>query len=120
MLKTNSYNYGILLNLILLTVICLHSAGATTSKLEQGQSLAFDRQKGNCLACHVMAGGTSAGNIGPELKNMKTRYPDQTLLRQRIWDETMFNPMTVMPPFGKHNILTEQEIDLVVEYIYSL
>jgi mono/diheme cytochrome c family protein len=25
-----------------------------------------------------------------------------------------------MPPFGKHQILTEQEIDQVVEYIHSL
>jgi len=25
-----------------------------------------------------------------------------------------------MPPFGKHQILTEQEIDQVVEYILSL
>lgn len=85
-----------------------------------GKSLAFDRKKGNCLACHAMDNGNSAGNIGPELKDMKTRYPDRTLLRQRIWDETMFNPVTVMPPFGKHKILTEQEIDLIVDYIHAL
>jgi sulfur-oxidizing protein SoxX len=120
MSEVNLFNYRMVLRLVLLIVIYLQSAGATTSKLEHGQALAFDRQKGNCLACHAMAGGTSAGNIGPELINMKARYPDQTLLRQRIWDETMFNPITVMPPFGKHKILTEQEIDLVVEYIHSL
>jgi sulfur-oxidizing protein SoxX len=28
------------------------------------------------------------------------------------------NPYSVMPPFGKHRVLTEEEIDLVVEYIY--
>ena len=85
-----------------------------------GQAIAFDRSKGNCLACHIIAGGESPGNIGPELSNIVARYPDQQLLRQRIWDETKFNPNTLMPPFGKHRILTEQEIDQVVEFLYTL
>lgn len=85
-----------------------------------GKTIAFDRTKGNCLACHVINGGESPGNIGPELSNMKQRYPDKQLLRKRIWDQTEFNPYTVMPPFGKHNILTEEEIDQVVNYIYTL
>tara|TARA_R110002074_G_scaffold338790_2_gene509332 strand:- start:1401 stop:1739 length:339 start_codon:yes stop_codon:yes gene_type:complete len=85
-----------------------------------GKQIAFDRVKGNCLACHKIEGGESPGNIGPELSNMKQRYPDRSLLRQRIWDETQFNPFTVMPPFGKHRILTENEIDQVVDFIYSL
>lgn len=85
-----------------------------------GQSIAFDRSKGNCLACHAIAGGESPGNIGPELSNMKQRYPNKQLLHDRIWDETKFNPYTVMPPFGKHKILSEDEIDQVVKFIYSL
>jgi len=85
-----------------------------------GKQLAFDRTKGNCLACHAIEGGESPGNIGPALSNMKQRYPDKSLLRKRIWDETQFNPITVMPPFGKHRILTENEIDQVVEFIHSL
>ncbi len=87
---------------------------------EQGKSIAFDRSKGNCLACHAIAGGESPGNIGPELSNMKARYPDNNLLRQRVWDETKFNPATVMPPFGKHRILTENEIDHVIDFLYTL
>lgn len=85
-----------------------------------GQGIAFDRAKGNCLACHVIAGGESPGSIGPELSNMQARYPDKKLLRRRIWDETEFNPITVMPPFGKHRILSEQEIDQVVDFLYTL
>jgi sulfur-oxidizing protein SoxX len=91
-----------------------------TALFADGKQIAFDRSKGNCLACHAIADGESPGNIGPELSNMKQRYPDIQLLRERIWDETKFNPYTVMPPFGKHQILTETEIDLVVEYIHSL
>ncbi len=93
---------------------------AVKSSHADGKTIAFDRSKGNCLACHVIAGGDSPGNIGPELKNMKERYPDKTLLRKRIWDETSFIPSSVMPPFGKHKILTEMEIDQVVDFIYSL
>lgn len=85
-----------------------------------GKQLAFDRTKGNCLACHQIEGGESPGNIGPVLSNMQQRYPDRHLLRKRIWDETQFNPNTVMPPFGKHRILTEDEIDQVVDFIHSL
>ncbi len=85
-----------------------------------GKEFAFDRSKGNCLACHAIEGGESPGNIGPELSNMKQRYPDKSLLRKRIWDETQFNPRTVMPPFGKHRILSESEIDQVVDFIHSL
>jgi sulfur-oxidizing protein SoxX len=30
------------------------------------------------------------------------------------------NPNTMMPPFGRHEIMTEAEIDKVVEFIHSL
>jgi sulfur-oxidizing protein SoxX len=100
-------------------ILCL-LATMTSSAYADGKQLAFDRTKGNCLACHAIDNGVSPGNIGPELSNMKQRYPDKTLLQKRIWDETQFNPMTVMPPFGKHHILTEDEIDQVVDFIHSL
>lgn len=88
-----------------------------------GRTLAFDRTKGNCLACHTIPGEPEAeapGNIGPPLVNMKSRYPDRDKLRARIWDETAINPDSVMPPFGRNKILTEQEVDLVTDYIQGL
>jgi sulfur-oxidizing protein SoxX len=88
-----------------------------------GRSLAFDRTKGNCLACHAIPGepkAESPGNIGPPLVSMKARFPDRAKLRARIWDETAINPDSVMPPFGRNKILTEQEVDLVTDYIQSL
>jgi sulfur-oxidizing protein SoxX len=88
-----------------------------------GRSLAFDRKKGNCLACHAIPSekkAESPGNIGPPLVNIKARYPDRDKLRARIWDETTINPDTVMPPFGRNKILTEQEIDLVTDYVMGL
>lgn len=96
------------------------AVAADKSVLEQGKELAFDRTKGNCLACHQIEGGQLPGNIGPPLVAMKARFPDKAKLRAQIWDATKANPNTMMPPFGRHEIMTEEEIDKVVEYIYSL
>ncbi len=93
---------------------------ADDSVTEQGKQVAFDRKKGNCLACHQIEGGDLPGNIGPPLVAMKARFPDKSKLRAQIWDSTKNNPNTMMPPFGRHQILTEDEIDKVVEFIYTL
>ena len=90
------------------------------SNLEQGKALAFNRFKGNCLACHYVEGGELTGNYGPPLIAMKMRYPDRDALREQIWDAAIKNPDTRMPPFGRNRILTEEEIDLVTDYIQSL
>ena len=93
---------------------------AAADAVEDGKKVAEDRKKGNCFACHDYPGAEQAGNIGPRLENMKSRYPDKAQLRARIWDETKFNPNTIMPPFGKHKILSEDEVDKVTEFFYSL
>lgn len=88
--------------------------------IEEGKELAFDNKKGNCLACHQIVGGELAGDIGPPLVGMQARFPDKSKLRAQIWDSTKVNPNSMMPPFGRHKILSEDEIDKVVEFIYSL
>jgi sulfur-oxidizing protein SoxX len=96
---------------------------AAANAQEEGRTLAFDRAKGNCLACHAVPNdpkATSPGDIGPALIGIKARYPDRAKLRAQIWDATVNNPKTGMPPFGKNKILTEQELDLVVDYIHGL
>ncbi len=90
------------------------------SIVEQGKEIAFARKKGNCLACHAIEGGELAGTIGPPLVAMKMRYPDKQKLYDQIWDARVKNPHTIMPPFGPHEILTEEEIEKVVEFIYTL
>jgi len=96
------------------------AVAADAEIIEQGKQIAFDRKKGNCLACHQIEGGDLPGNIGPALVAMKARFPDKAVLRSQIWDASKKNPNTMMPPFGRHEILTEAEIDKVVEFIYSL
>ncbi len=84
-----------------------------------GEALAFDRSKGNCLTCHDIKGGDAPGNVGPELSGMKSRYPDRKELTAIIFDETKRNPLTVMPPFGRNLILTKQEIESVIDFLYT-
>ena len=86
----------------------------------KGKAVAMDRAKGNCIACHLIVGGESPGAIGPALIAMQTRYPSKEALALQIWDPTVKNPEAVMPPFGRHEILSKQEFADVVEYIWSL
>lgn len=100
------------------------SVHANEAKKEQtGKDIAYDRGKGNCLACHAMPGvadDQQPGNSGPPLIAMKDRFPDKKVLRDKIWDATATNPASYMPPMGKHKILSEQEIDKVVDFVYGL
>lgn len=90
------------------------------SVVEEGKKLVENRKKGNCLACHKIEGGDMPGTIGPPLVAMKQRFPDKSRLREQIANPVKFNPNSLMPPFGKHNILTDDEIDKIVEYVYTL
>ncbi len=93
---------------------------AGAQEVSPGQALAFDRSKGNCLACHTMKGGDVPSNVGPALADMRARFPDPKALAAIIYDEESRNPQTVMPAFGKNMILSDQEIQQVVAYLYTL
>jgi L-cysteine S-thiosulfotransferase len=93
---------------------------ARAQSAAEGQKLAFDRGKGNCLTCHVIRGGDLPGTIGPELKDIKAKYPDRSELVAILVDETKRNPQTMMPPFGRNRILTEQEINAIVDFLQTL
>ena len=86
----------------------------------EGKKLAFNRRKGNCLACHMMGDGTLPGNIGPPLIAMQARYPEKARLRAQIAHARIANPNTIMPPFGPHAIISESDIDKITEYVWSL
>ncbi|MBT3048566.1 MAG: sulfur oxidation c-type cytochrome SoxX [gamma proteobacterium symbiont of Ctena orbiculata] len=88
--------------------------------VEEGKKIAFDRKKGNCLACHNIVNAPSPGNIAPALVAMKARYASKEELRMQIWDATIKNPESAMPPFGKHGILSEADLEKVVEYVWTL
>ena len=106
--------------LVALALLAGAAPAGAQSTVTEGQKLAFDRGKGNCLTCHVIKGGDLPGTIGPELKDIKAKYPDRNELTAIIYDETKRNPQTMMPPFGRNRILTEQEIDAIVEFLQTL
>jgi sulfur-oxidizing protein SoxX len=93
---------------------------AAQSGAAAGQAVAFDRSKGNCLACHTMKGSDVPSNVGPGLSDMKARFPKPADLFAVIYDEETRNPQTVMPPFGKNHILTNQEINDIIDFLYTL
>jgi len=123
MRKLNSIATAILSSALLigsLTLLGVTSASASEATIAEGKKLAFNRKLGNCLACHAIAGGSLPGDIGPPLIAMKARFPDKAKLRAQIWDATAKNPNSIMPPFGRHDMLSDKQIDKITDYIYSL
>ena len=92
----------------------------------KGWCTMIHRRKGNCLACHDVvtkqfpADLPAAGNIAPPLVSMKARFPDKAKLRAQIYDATVMNPNSSMIPFGKHGVLSDDEIDAIVEFLYTI
>lgn len=111
--------FEVLLPALLIAVTLAPPARAQSAAAE-GQRLAFDRAKGNCLSCHEIKGGDLPGTIGPHLKDLKRKYPDRKDLIAILTDESKRNPLTAMPPFGRNRILTEQEIETIVDFLQTL
>jgi sulfur-oxidizing protein SoxX len=105
---------------LLFAALAPPAPASAQSAAAEGQKLAFDRGKGNCLTCHVIKGGDLPGTIGPELIDIKKKYPNRDELVAIVFDETKRNPLTVMPPFGRNRILTEKEINAVVDFLQTL
>jgi L-cysteine S-thiosulfotransferase len=105
--------------LLIFAIFCA-SLALSASVQAEGRQLAFDPAKGNCLACHAIASSEVAGNIGPPLVAMLVRFPDKAKLRAQIADASALNPNTLMPPFARHGILSGEELDKIVEFIYTL
>ena len=107
---------------VMVSPVASIAAEKGASSIEEGKKLAYSRAKGNCLACHMAGEGAMPGNIGPALIAMKLRYPDRQKLYDKLWGtpETQTVPNSMMPAFGAHGILTDEEIDKIVDYIYTL
>ncbi len=105
---------------LLFAALAPPTPASAQSAVAEGRKLAFDRGKGNCLTCHVIKGGDLPGTIGPELVDIKSKYPKREDLVAILNDETLRNPLTVMPPFGRNRLLTEKEINAVVDFLQTL
>lgn len=118
------FSYPIYVVLAFVFTVTMHAfqpiVHAEESAAEKGKKVAVDRKAGNCLSCHLMEDGESPGNLGPPLVSMKARFPDKAKLREIIWDITVSRPEAMMPPFGRHKVISEEDIDNIVEYLYTL
>jgi len=51
---------------------------------------------------------------------MTARFPNRDDLRAQVWDAEVKNPNTSMPPFGRHKLISEQDIDNIVDWLLTL
>jgi len=105
---------------ILFSPVVIATVEAADEALKQGKALTTERSRGNCLACHIIEDGVLPGNLGPPLVAMEARFPDRESLRLQIHDASLANSHSRMPPFGRHRILTAGEIELIMDYLYTL
>ena len=121
MTKLSSRKIGLIPAMVLaLSIVAAAGPALAQSAVAEGQKLAFDRGKGNCLTCHAIKGGEYPGTLGPELVDIKSKYPNRDELVAIVFDETKRNPLTVMPPFGRNRILTDKEISAIVDFLQTL
>jgi len=100
---------------------------------EEGKKL-FISRKVNCLSCHVAPIDSEKfqGNFGPALEKIGSRYTKDEL-RLRIINPKVINPDTIMPSYFikiqyprvakkyfNKTIISPQEVENLVEYLYSL
>jgi sulfur-oxidizing protein SoxX len=104
----------------LLALLVTSAWASSDERVAEGKELATQRSKGNCLACHMIEDGELPGNLGPPLLAMKIRFPIRSTLKEQICDATVRNQDSRMPPFCRHGILTEDEVELIVDYLYTL
>ena len=100
--------------------VCNDKENPPKDAVTQGGCVVIHRTKGTCNACHLIQGASASGNIAPPLVAMKQRFPDKAKLRAQVWDATTINPHSVMPPYGRHKIISDEEVDKVVEFLLTL
>ena len=94
----------------------------------------FKSRKVNCLSCHEapLPEEKFQGNVGPSLSGVGSRY-NKDEIRIRIIDAKKVNAETIMPSYFKKfnyprtpekflgkTILQVEEVEHLVEYLYSL
>ena len=107
---------GLTLGLLLVPQIGTSAEKAKTP-LQQGKELTIEF----CQACHYFEGTDQAGTVGPPMVAMKPRFPERQKLEKIIYDpHRATKPDSMMPPFGRNGLLDEQQIKLIVDFLYTL
>ncbi|MEI8277484.1 MAG: sulfur oxidation c-type cytochrome SoxX [Hyphomicrobiales bacterium] len=98
--------------------------GPVTGDAANGAKLVADRTRGgSCLACHVMGPAGNAdlpGNVAPDLSEIGNAGREDEWLYNYVFDARVYNPETVMPPWGSHGFFSEAEINDIVAFLKTL
>ncbi len=109
--------------------------GGKRGNAERGRSLSTERDKGNCIACHVLPipEAEFPGELGPPLIGVGKRLSEGEI-RLRVVDSKQVNPFTIMPgyyrdpkllnqvkkKFRGKTLLSAQEVEDLVAYLVTL
>jgi sulfur-oxidizing protein SoxX len=100
----------------------------------RGRDVAFNRERGNCIVCHVIPApdDRAHGDVGPSLKGVAGRLSEGQM-RLRLVDGRRLNPSSLMPSYHRVDglqrvakayagkpVLTAQEIEDVLAYLMTL
>ena len=106
-----------ILYLSLVATLVAAPSSLNKENINTGKKLALEF----CVACHQFTGTTQAGSLGPPLMVMKSRFPDRKTIYNIIYDPAVaIRPHTMMPPFGRNKLISKQEIDKIIDFLYSL
>jgi L-cysteine S-thiosulfotransferase len=98
--------------------------GPISGDPSNGERLVVDRTRGgSCLACHVMGQAGDAdlpGNVGPNLSEIGNAGRDDAWLFNHVYDARVYNPDTVMPPWGTNGLFNDTEISDIVAFLKTL
>ena len=99
-------------------------SGPIEGDAANGAKLVADRTRGgSCLACHVMGPAGNAdlpGNVAPDLSEIGNSGREDEWLYNYVFDARVYNPETVMPPWGSHGFFNETEINDIVAFLKTL
>jgi sulfur-oxidizing protein SoxA len=99
-------------------------SGAIAGDPKKGAQLVADRSRGgSCLACHVMGQAGKAdlpGNVGPDLSEIGNAGREDEWLFNYVFDARVYNPETVMIPWGSHGLFNDEEIGHMVAFLKTL
>ena len=104
-----------------MSLLCKFSFCFSADSIVEGRGLVTNPKKGNCIACHKIPLDDrifTLANIGPPLIKLKERFSIKELT-DYIWDPTIIYPETIMPPYGKNNLIDSHEIKAIIDYLYE-
>ena len=109
-------------------LVSLGPAGDAT----RGREVFVSRDGGHCVICHAVPGVEAAGDFGPPLAGVGSRF-NASQLRMRVADITRVKPEAMMPSFHRVEgltrvaaqyagkpVLSAQQVEDVVAYLGSL